>query len=137
MMGVIHMLENYKMYKDGKYVFISKGKRYGERVELNLDIYYPRVNNVSIHEQYGDKDPLMKIVNISKAGVMLLSKAQLKVDDFVNFLIKIEENPSFWCMLQVKWVKIVDKHYQAGCEFYSLKMEEINQINDFVEKSKT
>lgn len=130
------MVDNFKIYKDGKYVFLSKGKRFGERVELNLDIYYPRVNNVSIYEQYGDKNPLMKIINISKTGVMIFSKAPLKKDDFVNFLIKIEENPSFWCTLQVKWIKIQGDLYQAGCEFFSMKMEEIDQINEFVEKSK-
>lgn len=130
------MSDNFKIYKKGEYVYINRGKRFGERVELNLDIYYPRVNNISIHEQYQTDEAFMRILNISKSGVLLWSKVPLKIGDYVNFLVQIEENPSFWCLVLVKRIDLKDNAYLAGCEFYSLKMEEINQINDFVDKTK-
>jgi len=128
------MVDNLGICKKNEYVYINRGQRFGERVELNLEIYYPRVNNVSVYEQYISKEALMKIINISKSGVLIGSIVPLKEGDFVNFLVKIEDNPSFWCLALVKRVQREDNVYYAGCEFYSLKMEEINQINDFVQK---
>ncbi|MGE5628806.1 MAG: PilZ domain-containing protein [Solirubrobacterales bacterium] len=129
------MSDNFKIYKNGEYVYINRGKRFGERVELNLDIFYPIVNNESIHEKYKNDEAFLRIINISKSGVLLWSKIPLQVGDYVNFLVKIEDNPSFWCLVLVKRIEVKENAFYAGCEFYSLGMNEINQINKFVEKT--
>lgn len=129
------MSDNFKIYRKGEYVYINRGKRFGERVELNLDIFYPIVNNESIHDKYKNDEAFIKIVNISKSGVLLWSKLPLQVGDYVNFLVKIGENPSFWCLVLVKRIETKDNVIYAGCEFFSLSMDQINQINAFVEKT--
>lgn len=106
--------------------------RFATRKNLNLEIYYPIVNNESIHEKYNYQGVAMYAVNISTLGICLKSKFPLKVGDILNFTLKLLDNPSFWCMTEVKWIKNVEDEYLVGCEFYILKDEQINVIRDFV-----
>lgn len=109
-------------------------KRFKKRVDYNLDIYYPRINNKSVYEEYGTDEPLMEIINISETGVSFKSRIPLVAGDFINFTLTIEDNPSFWCLAQVKWVKMVNDLYHAGCEFFTLTWEQKNIIKDYVNR---
>lgn len=110
----------------------SYDNRFSVRRDLNLEIYYPIVNNESLHEKFKFQGVAMYAINISTLGVSIKSKFPLKLGDILNFTLKFSENPSFWCMAEVKWVKNVDDYFLAGCEFHILNDEQIKIIRDFV-----
>ncbi|WP_164509062.1 PilZ domain-containing protein [Clostridium rectalis] len=124
------------IYKNGQYVYKVIEKRYGKRAKFDLDIYYPRINDKSIYKVYKSSDPIMKGINISSTGILLLSKAFAKVGDFISFSMKIGDRPSFWCMAEVKWVSESNSYYLLGCEFFSLTMGQINIIKEYVKNNK-
>ncbi len=47
----------------------------------------------------------MEVVDISKFGVRLKTKMELKEDDFINFSLRLSEKPSFWCMAIVRRIE--------------------------------
>lgn len=108
-------------------------KRFKHRVDFNLDIFYPQINSVSVHNE-DSGEPLIQVVNISETGICILSKVLLAKDDFVSFTLKIEERPSFWCLCQVKWAKICEDGCLAGAEFYTLNAMQLETVRDYVNK---
>jgi len=123
------------IYKKGQYIYITPEKRHGERASFNLDIHYPRINDESLYEKYKSNKALMKGINISSTGISLLSKVPVKLGDFISFSMRIGNYPSFWCLCEAKWINHMNEHYLVGCEFFSLTMEQINIIKDYVKKS--
>ncbi|GAA0721731.1 PilZ domain-containing protein [Clostridium malenominatum] len=120
-----------KIYRNGEYVYINSSEK-NEKRDVELDIYYPRVNNKSIYENYKSSEPVMKGIKIDSEGITLISKTPLIVGDFVNFSIALGEYPSFWCLCEVKYVQYEDTNCKAQCEFYSLTMEQINMIKEYM-----
>ncbi|MFL0252258.1 PilZ domain-containing protein [Clostridium neuense] len=108
----------------------EKRKKY--RIKFPVEILYPRLNNESVHEKYGLDESVLEAVNLSEQGICFKSKIKLKVGDFINFSLKIDKNPSFWCMAVVKWVSIDDNFYVAGCEFISQSLVQIQAIREYV-----
>lgn len=121
------------VYKNGDYIYKSSEKRFANRAEFYADIYYPAVNNRSIYEQYKFEGPIMRTINLSKTGILIESKIALQIGDFINFTLKIEDNPSFWCLTEVKRIIIKESFYYIGCEFISLDMNQINIIERYVD----
>lgn len=121
------------VYKNGDYIYKSSEKRFANRAEFYTDIYYPTVNNRSVYEQYKVEGPIMRTINLSKTGILIESKMALQIGDFINFTLKIEDNPSFWCLLEVKRIIIKEFFYYLGCEFISLDMNQINIIGRYVD----
>ncbi|MCM8711668.1 PilZ domain-containing protein [Clostridium sp. SYSU_GA19001] len=113
---------------------LNEDKRFKKRVNYNLDIHYPRVNNKSVYKDYTTDKPLMEVINISETGICFKSRVPLTEGDFVNFTLTLEDNPSFWCLAEVKWVKKEDELYYSGCEFFTLTWEQKNIIKNFVNK---
>lgn len=107
-------------------------KRIKKRAEYNQELYYPRVNDNSVYQKYGTKEPIMEAVNISETGVSFKSRIPLIEGDFLNFALTIENNPSFWCLAEVKWVRELDHEYLVGCEFYTLSQEHVDLIKSYV-----
>ena len=95
-------------------------------------IYYPRVNNKSIYENYGEDLAKMEVVDISKFGVKLKTKIELKEDDFINFSLRLSEKPSFWCMAIVRRIETYEGYFIVGCEFLSLTLEQMRDIEKYV-----
>lgn len=119
---------------EDNYHLLKGEKRYTDRKGFDLEIFYPCINNVSIYRDYNVEGPLLRAVNISKTGVCFVSKAKIKVDDFLSFMLKIEENPTFWCLSQVKWVKAEKDTYIIGCQFYLLDRENLKAVSDYADK---
>nr|WP_243157352.1 PilZ domain-containing protein [Clostridium botulinum] len=95
-------------------------------------IYYPRVNNKSIYENYGEDLAKMEVIDISKFGVKLRTKIKLKEDDFINFSLRLSEKPSFWCMAIVRRVEKYEDYFIIGCEFLSLTLEQMRDIEKYI-----
>lgn len=124
-----------KIYKKGDYIYKDVEKRVATRADFFMDIYYPMINSESVYEVYQVEGPLMRTINISKDGVLIESKISLSVGDFLNFTLKVEENPSFWCLVEVKRLLVKESLYYLGCEFISLNMNQINMIDEYIQKS--
>lgn len=107
-------------------------KRYDQRVSYRIDIFYPIINNVSIYKNYDNNTPLMTTVNISESGICFNSRVSVKVGDFISFMVKIGDNPSFWCLSEAKWVENEIGHDYVGCRFFLLSDTYINVIKDYV-----
>lgn len=105
-----------------------------KRVKFELQIFYPRLNNKSINYGNDDKTPILKAVNISETGICFKSKISMKKGDFLNFLMKVGETPSFWCLSIVRWVAIDDSYFFYGLEFLSLSMNQILCIRNYIEE---
>ncbi|MBI6871463.1 PilZ domain-containing protein [Clostridium aciditolerans] len=121
------------VHKNGDYIYKSSEKRFANRSEFYADIYYPTVNNKSVYEQYKFEGPIMRTINLSKTGILIESKIALQVGDFINFTLKIGDNPSFWYLAEVKRITIKESFYYIGCEFISLDMNQINIIERYVD----
>jgi hypothetical protein len=114
--------------------FSESEKRYTNRLDFNLEIFYPCINNVSVYRDYNVEGPLLNAVNLSKTGICFIGKIPMKVGDFLSFMLKIEDNPTFWCLSEVKWVKKEDDKYLIGCQFYLLDRERLKAIVDYTNK---
>lgn len=108
-------------------------KRFKERKDFTLDIYYPCVNNESVYTKYNNLEPLLKAINISETGICFVSRISLKEGDFISFLNKIGNNPSFWCLSQVRWVRDFEKLQIVGCEFFLLNQNQVEKIRSFTD----
>lgn len=120
------------LYDDRTYKYESE-KRQKQRVKFLVEILYPRLNDESIYEKYGTDESVLQAVNLSEHGICFKSKMKLKVGDFINFSLRVGNNPSFWCMAVVKWVNIDDDSYVAGCEFISQTLVQIQAIREYVQ----
>lgn len=109
-------------------------KRRSKRVKFSFDIYYPHVNNKWQSENQGINGPVIETENISDSGICFLSKVSLSVGDFVSFLIRIEDYPSFPCLGEVKWVEPKDNNFLVGCQFYTLSSNQVEIIRDYISK---
>ncbi|MBC8062475.1 MAG: PilZ domain-containing protein [Clostridiaceae bacterium] len=107
-------------------------KRYDLRVSYRIEIFYPIINNVSIYKNYDRSTPLMTTVNISESGICFNTRLPIKVGDFISFMLQIGDNPSFWCLCEVKWVENKVAYDYVGCRFYLLSDTYINIIKDYV-----
>lgn len=123
-----------RVFKEGDYVYINTERRVAPRSEFYMDIYYPMINSQSVYEIYKTEGPLMRTINISKTGVLIESKIPLQVEDFINFTLKVEDSPSFWCLVTVKRIIVKESLYYLGCEFISLSMDQINIIDQYIKK---
>ncbi|MBU5484856.1 PilZ domain-containing protein [Clostridium sp. MSJ-11] len=138
-----------KIYKNGKYIYINDDKENNDRDnnidknndinsdkdkkgKISIDIYYPRVNDKSVYEQYKSREPVMKIINMSSTKLTILSKVFLNTGDFINFSLALRDYPSFWCLCEVKNIKFQDEYCETECQFYSLTMEQINSIKQYI-----
>ena len=125
-----------KIYRNGEYIYInddnSKSTKSNKMRNIDLNIYYPRVNDKSVYENYKSLELIMKAITISVEGITLLSKIPLMIGDFINFSLTLGNHPSFWCLCEVKFVQYEDTSCKAQCEFYSLTMEQINIIKEYV-----
>ncbi len=110
-------------------------KRDNKRKNFFQDIYYPCINNQSVHKNYSDKYPIISLLDISESGMRLSSLAPVNVGDFISFLIKVGDNPSFWCLCQVKWVNCIGNNYLAGCQFFILTKDQRGYIREYIEKN--
>lgn len=110
----------------------SLEKRRMKRVDFKLKVRYPRVNDKSMYKKYKGQIPLLEGINISETGICFKSKLFVKKGDFISFLLKINGNPSFWCIAEVKWSAFNDEGSFIGCEFYSLSMNQIEIIKKYV-----
>ncbi|EJO5347546.1 PilZ domain-containing protein [Clostridium botulinum] len=127
------MRKKQNIYKSSEYVYIKNNeKRKTKRKDCNIYVYYPRVNNKSIYEIYGEDLAKMEVLDISKFGLKLKSKIKLKKDDVINFSLRLLKEPSLWCMAIVKRVEEYENYYIVGCEFLALKLEEIRRIEEYV-----
>lgn len=120
-------------YDDRIYKYESE-KRQKQRIKFLVEILYPRLNDESLYEKYGTDDSVLQAVNLSEHGICFKSKIKLKVGDFINFSLRVGNNPSFWCMAVVKWVNIDDNSYVAGCEFISQTLVQIQAIREYVQE---
>ncbi|MFD3156346.1 PilZ domain-containing protein [Haloimpatiens sp. FM7330] len=107
-------------------------KRKYKRVDFKLDLYYPVINNKSIYKNFTGDRPILTAINLSESGICFKSRIKLKKDDFISFLMKIDNNPSFWCLCEVKWVKPEEGFCIVGCEFFLLKLNQMNTIKKYV-----
>ncbi|KAJ53519.1 hypothetical protein CTM_02059 [Clostridium tetanomorphum DSM 665] len=123
------------IYKKGEYIYKINEKRSRKRAQFDLDIHYPRINDKSMYIKYETDEPLMKGINISSTGILLLSKVPVKTGDFISFSMRIGDYPSFWCLCEAKWVNSNVNNCLVGCEFFSLTMQQINTIKEYVENS--
>ena len=118
-----------------KEIGLETQKRYNLRVNYRIDIFYPIINNVSIYKNYDRSNPLLTTINISESGICFSSKVSIKVGDFISFMLKIGDNPSFWCLCEAKWVENIEAHDYVGCRFYLLSDTYIKIIKDYVNNS--
>jgi hypothetical protein len=126
----INMTDN-----DQNKVQVQAQKRYDLRVSYRIDIFYPIINNISIYKNYDNSVPLMTTVNISESGLCFYTNLSIKVGDFISFMLKIGDNPSFWCLCEVKWIENKLAHDYVGCKFYLLSDSYIKIIRDYVNNS--
>ncbi|WP_010239269.1 PilZ domain-containing protein [Clostridium arbusti] len=126
-------LDSNNTYNNRRYKYEYE-KRMKKRVKFELQIFYPRLNNKSINYGNDDKTPILKAVNISETGICFKSKISMKKGDFLNFLMKVGETPSFWCLSIVRWVAIDDSYFFYGLEFLSLSMNQILCIRNYIEE---
>ncbi|ENK1243120.1 PilZ domain-containing protein [Clostridium sporogenes] len=127
------MRKKQNIYKSSEYIYIKDDeKRKAIRKECNMYIYYPRVNNESIYESYGEDLAKMEVADISKVGVKLKSKIELKENDFINFSLRLSEKPSFWCMAIVRRIEKYEDYFIVGCEFLSLTLDQMREIEEYI-----
>lgn len=113
---------------------VAKGidHRKSPRASYYFDIYYPHINNKWESENEGNDSPVIRTLNVSDSGIMFLSKVPLKIDDWISFLIRVGDHPSFNCLAQVKWVESDGFSYTVGCQFFTLTSEQIKIIREYV-----
>lgn len=119
--------------KNNKVYSFLKEKRASKRIDFDLEIMYPRINDKNVNNPSGD--PIMRALNISEAGICISSDIPLKKGDFLDILLSIKGSPSFTAIMEIKWVGYDDKAFLAGGEFLCLTMDQINTITGFVNKS--
>ncbi|WP_035289708.1 PilZ domain-containing protein [Clostridium sp. KNHs214] len=116
--------------------FINKNsyeKRKYIRVDFKQELYYPLVNNESIYKNFDGRKPILSAINISETGICFKSIIKLNEGDFISFLMKVENKPSFWCLCQVKWVRSQqDNIFLLGCEFYLLSLVQLSNIREYI-----
>lgn len=109
--------------------------RKSPRAKYEVDIYYPHLNNKRESENHDPNTPVLKTTNISDSGISFLSRVSMQIGDFISFLIRIEENPSFQCLGEVRWVTPEGENFLVGCKFYTISEEQENVIRNYVNKS--
>lgn len=109
-------------------------KRKKKRFKFHLEIFYPRINNESVNNYIDDQNtPMLEAIDISETGICFKSKLLMKKGDFLSFLMKIEDMPSFWCLAVTRWSAINDSEFICGLEFLCLSMEQILCIRNYTE----
>lgn len=109
-------------------------KRKSPRVKFHFEVYYPHVNNKWESENIGSDVPVIETINISDSGICFLSRVKLEAGDFISFLIRIEDYPSFPCLGEIKWVEPKENDFIVGCQFYTLSDVQIDVIRRYIEK---
>lgn len=102
---------------------------------VDIDIFYPTINNNKIWETCNIEGPILKIVQISGDSVILVSKVPLQSQDFIAFLFKVGSYPFIDCLVGVDTVVEKCGQYVASCKFYLLSDEHKQMICSFVEES--
>lgn len=120
---------------NGEKYSYSEKKRKETRVPFNLEIYYPNVNNNIDNVNLEVNTPVLKAINISHGGICFKSSKNFKVGDFISFLLKIDNKPSFPSLVEVRWIGISDEAYYIGCRFIKLEWYQIEQIQSYVDKN--
>lgn len=111
----------------------SYEKRKYIRVDFKQELYYPLVNNESIYKNFDGRRPILSAINISETGICFKSIVKLNEGDFISFLMKVGNKPSFWCLCQVKWVRNhQDNIFLLGCEFYLLSLNQLSNIREYI-----
>lgn len=112
----------------------NQDKRLNKRATFKIDIFYPHINNkIEVHPKRDDQ-PVIRTINISETGICFLSRIELKKADFISFLIRIEDYPSFECFGEVKWLETKDENFIVGCQFYTLSSVYQNVIREYINK---
>lgn len=124
------MLNKSKVYKISEVVIVENLNN--KIANIILDIYYPRINNVSIYENISIDGPIMQIVKIAKNGIVLLSKVKVSIEDFITFDVKLGEGPSFPVMVNLIYVKYGKNLYLAKGEFISPSEALITAVEEFL-----
>lgn len=124
------MAKKSKIYKINEVILIDNPNK--KTVNVVLDIFYPRVNNISLYENYSIDGPIMQIVKVWKSGIVLLSKVKFNNGDFVTFDIKPEASPSISIMVQLFYVKYSKKIYIAKAKFINPSESLIYAIEQFL-----
>lgn len=119
-----------KIYKINEVVVIDNLNK--KTINVIIDIYYPRINNISIYENYSIEGPIMQIVKIWRNGIVLLSKVKFNNGDFVTFDIKPEIGPSISIMIQLFYVKYSKNVYIAKAKFINPSDSLIYAIDKFL-----
>ncbi|MDF2879737.1 MAG: hypothetical protein K0R54_294 [Clostridiaceae bacterium] len=101
-------------------------------VNVVIDIYYPRINNVSIYENFSIEGPIMQIVKIWENGIVLLSKVKVNVGDFITFDIKPGESPSLSIMVDLFYVKYGKNVFLAKGKFINPSDSLVYAVENFL-----
>ena len=109
--------------------------RIDPRANFGIEIFYPRLNNESVYEDYDTTKPLLKATNISESGICFISRLPANPGDFMSFMLKVEDNPSFWCLCEVRWIEQKDDQYMLGCKFFLLSELYLKIIREYVKKN--
>ena len=109
--------------------------RLDARAKFGIDIFYPRLNNESVYEDYDTSTPLLRTTNISESGICFVSRIPAKPGDFMSFMLKVEDSPSFWCLCEVRWVEENHGNYMIGCRFFLLSELYLKIIREYVKKN--
>lgn len=117
---------------NGIQCYFAEKKRKEKRVPFSFDIYYPNINNNINNINFSVDKPVLKAINISEGGMCFKSEIKIDRGDFISFLLKIDDNPSFACMSAVRWVGFLDNSYIIGCEFIKLELHQIMQIRSYI-----
>lgn len=110
-------------------------ERKSPRAKYKFDIYYPHVNNKSVSENIKGTSPVITVENISDSGICFSTKLKLTVGDFISFLFRIGDYPSFNTLAEVKWIMSTGDNYQVGCQFYTLTSNQISVIREYVSQN--
>lgn len=108
---------------------------HNKQVKLDLEVFYPSINNEKTWEKYSVTGAVMKVIALKEEGLILISKVPVKSSDFISFLIKIGEFTSFNCLLGVEEVKEKQGQFVAFCKFYLLSDSQQKSIKKFIDEN--
>lgn len=117
---------------NGEECSFYKRKRKDTRVPFSLDIFYPNINNNIDNVNFSVDKPVLRAINISEGGMCFISSVKIECGDFISFLLKVGDNPSFACLVNVKWVGFLDDAYFFGCQFIKLEWHQLKQIKSYI-----
>ncbi|GEM_PF-4890867 len=103
-----------------------------KNVPIDIDVFYPTVNQQSFSADTDQDTPYMKVVSMNAHGVNLISLLHLKENDFVSFLMKLGPSPSFPCLTVVNKVVYKENFSIAKCGFLLLKDFHQDIINKYI-----